>query len=234
MKVEYNKEHMAKSIGRSMSISTKFSIEICDQIRNKKVSRAKTILQDAIALKKAIPLRKFNKDIAHKTKIGPGKFTPKACAEILSLVESAEANAQFKGLNTSNLIIILAIANRAAKQWHYGRKRRRKMKRTHVEIIVAEGKDSKKSKTEDKSQKPRGSGGLEAKPQSKPSPKKEETTKVKQVVEKKETKPKQEKKPVVEKSQSKDKPKLSSENEKGLEKTKTSQKETKPSKEDKK
>ncbi len=209
VEVKYNKEHMAKSTGRSMSVSTKYAIEICDQIRNKKISKAKKILQDVIELKKAIPLRKFNKDTPHQKGVGPGRYPQKACGEILSLVESAEANAQFKGLNTSNLVIITAIANKAAKQWHYGRKRRRKMKRTHIEIIVAEGKDEKKK---------------EAK---KPAAKKEAPAK--------ESKPKAEVKNDDKKPEKKEsKPKLSSENEKGLEKTKASQKEAKPSKEDKK
>jgi len=220
MKVEYNKEHMAKSVGRSMSISTKFAIEICDQIRNKKVSRAKTILQEAIELKKAIPLKKFNKDIAHKTKIGPGKFAPKACTEILSLVESAEANAQFKGLNTSNLVIIAAIANKAAKQWHYGRKRRRKMKRTHLDIIVAEGKDEKKK--EEKTKAPtKKEVPTETKAVGSGEPKEQKKAQEKPIpsIEKEKMAPaKTETKSEAKKSQSKEKPKQ----------------EAKPSKEDKK
>jgi len=123
---KYNKEHMAKVVGRAVSISTKDSIEICSSIRGKKLSRAKELLQQAVELKKAIPIKRFKRGIPHKTRIGPGRYLKKASQEILTLLESVEANAQFKGLNTADLIIIKAVANKASTQWHYGRQRRRK------------------------------------------------------------------------------------------------------------
>jgi len=128
----------AKACGRSLPISTKHSIEIGNLIRGEKLDYSKKILNEVIAKKKAVPLKRFNKGAGHKKKIGPGRYPEKASLEILKLLESAEANAQFKGLNTANLIISSISANRASTQWHYGRQRRRKMKRTHIDIIVRE------------------------------------------------------------------------------------------------
>src|SRR3989338_5312982 len=147
---DYNKEHMARAVGVALPISYKHSYEVCNFIKNKNLSDAKQILQDVVEKKVAVPYKRFDFDLSHKKKIGPGRFPEKTSLELIKLLESVEANAQFKGLNTSNLVIIHLSAHKAAKSWHYGRFSRRKMKRTHVEICVeekkAEGKKQKETK----------------------------------------------------------------------------------------
>jgi len=149
---DYNKEHMARCIGIGLPISKKDSIEICDFIRGKKISWIKEQLKKVIEIKKPIPIRKFNGDRGHKTKIGPGKYPKKAAGEILKLIEGVEANAQFKGLNTADLVLYHASANKGATQWRYGRQRRRKAKRTNITFIIKEGvsKDSRDKKPKQK------------------------------------------------------------------------------------
>ena len=145
---DYVKEHMARAIGRSLPISTKVSVEICNNIKKKSLARAKQILADAISLKVPIKYTRFTNGAGHKKGIGAGKFPQKAASEILKMLLSVEANAQFKGINTSNLILKHISANNAGNTWRYGRHRRRKMKRTNIEIIVEETK--RKSKTAEK------------------------------------------------------------------------------------
>ncbi len=141
----YNKELMARAVGRDLSISTKQSVEICNFLRNKKLETAKSILQGAIQKKKPIPFKRYNKDMGHKRgNIAAGRYPVKACEQILSLIESVEANAQFKGLSTGNLVLKFIKASKARRPWHFGRKRRRKMKRSHIEVIVEEGVEKKK------------------------------------------------------------------------------------------
>lgn len=135
---DYNKESMARAIGMVLPISFKQSVEICSFIKNKNVSDAKKVLNDAAEKKAAIPFRRYNWDLGHKKKIGPGRYPEKASREFIKLIDAVESNAQFKGLNTSNLIITHISAHKAGKAWHYGRQSRRKMKRTNVEIIVEE------------------------------------------------------------------------------------------------
>ena len=135
---EFDKSVMARAQGLSLPISRKQSIEICSFIRGKGIAYAKSVLQGAIDEKKAIPFRKYNMNTPHKRKIGPGKYPVKSSMEILKLIESAEANAQFKGLNTSRLHIRHISANHAPKALHFGRKSRRRMKRTNIEIVVEE------------------------------------------------------------------------------------------------
>ena len=142
----YNQEHMARAVGMALPVSFKHSFEICNFIKNKNVSDAKKILQNVIEKKTAVPFRRYNLDLGHKKKIGPGRYPERASKQFIKLIETVEANAQFKGLNTSNLVIAHISSHKAAKSWHYGRKSRRRMKRTNVEIVVEE----KSKKTDDK------------------------------------------------------------------------------------
>jgi large subunit ribosomal protein L22 len=183
-------ENQAKAFGDGLPISTKVSVEICRQVRNKRLQRAKDILQDAIDMKKPIPFKKMH-GCGHRPGIGPGRYPIKACTEILKLLNSAEANAQFKGLSVKNLVITKIVPNEPEQQWHYGRLRRRKHKRTTIEIVlteVAEKKAEKKEeKTEGKKEEPKKAEvkpKVEAKPEAKkeevkpkPEPKKEEKPK---------------------------------------------------------
>lgn len=134
----YNQEHMARAIGMALPVSFKQSVEICRFIENKDVNKAKKLLQEVIDKKSAIPFKRFNFDLGHKKRVGPARYPQKASKEIIKLIENVEANAQFKGLNTSNLVIAHISAHKSGKAWHFGRKTRRRMKRTNIEIIVEE------------------------------------------------------------------------------------------------
>lgn len=132
-----NEKH-AKAIGRDLPVSLKHSIEVCNLIRNKSVEKAKKILQDIMEKKMAVPYRKFQQDLAHRKNIGPGRYPVKTCKNIFDMLKGAEANAVFKGLG-KDLFIKSIVPQTGAKQWHYGRKRRRQMKRTNIEIVLEEG-----------------------------------------------------------------------------------------------
>ncbi len=136
---KYDKENMARAVGIALPISTKQSVEVCAKLRNKKLDSAKKILADAIKKKRPIRFTRFHGDTGHKRgKLGPGRYCVKTCTEILKLLNAAETNAQHKGLSTASLEICHICAHKAGKQWHYGRFRRRRMKRTHVEIYLKE------------------------------------------------------------------------------------------------
>ncbi|MBW2966034.1 50S ribosomal protein L22 [Candidatus Woesearchaeota archaeon] len=170
-------EDIAKAVGVALPISTKQSIEICALIRRRSLAKAKKRLIDAINKKSAIPFKRFNDNIAHKKgNIAAGKYPEKACTHILKLLEAVEANAQFKGLNTSNLLITHICAHKAGGQWHYGRQRRRKMKRTTVEVVVKEAAEKEKKK---EVSKPKAEEKAVKKEIKKPEVKKEEKVKTK-------------------------------------------------------
>lgn len=132
-------ENTAKCVGMDLGISTKQSIEICNHIRGRDIIVAKKILNDAIALKKAIPFRRFTNGIGHrKGDIASGSYAPTACKSILKIIESAESNAQYKGINTSNLVLSHISAQKGTSRYRYGRKSRQKMKSTHIEVVLEE------------------------------------------------------------------------------------------------
>jgi large subunit ribosomal protein L22 len=161
---DYNQETMARAVAVSVSISTKHCIEISNRLRGKKLSTAKRILNDAVDMKKAISFTRFNKGLGHKKAVGPGRFVVKAAGEVLRLLESCEANAQQKGLNTNSLKIIHINTNYASRPWHYGRQRRRRTKRSHIEVVMQEMEPvTKKQKNDKKETKPEGKPMVEKK-----------------------------------------------------------------------
>jgi len=152
----YDEKNMARAVGTSMQISTKQAIEVCSAIRNKPVTRAKRMLENAIDKKEAIKYTRFTAGAGHKRGIGPGKYPINTCKSILMLVSSAEKNAQNKGLS-ENLSIIHISAQQGPQQMKFGRQSRRMYKRTHVEVVLGEkglkGGKGKKAKTKQSEQK---------------------------------------------------------------------------------
>ncbi len=175
-------EHTAKVNGTALNISTKKSIEICSFIRNKNLQEAKKMSRDVISFKRSVPFRRFNADLGHKKgKEGPASYPIKAAKGVTKLLESVEANAQFKGLG-KDLVIKHIKADLASRPWHSGRQRRRKMKRTNIEIIVEESVEEKKKEVKK---------DVKDKREIKEKPKKEET-KEKEIKLKKEEEKKEE------------------------------------------
>lgn len=132
-------EHsIAKASSFGLPISAKFSYEVLNFIRHKELTKAKGLLHEVITMKKAVPFKRYNRDLGHKAGIGPGRYPLKAIESILSVLESAEANAENLGLDAKNLYVHEASASLGSRPWHGGRKRRRHMKRTNLTIVVKE------------------------------------------------------------------------------------------------
>ena len=144
---------MARAVGVALPISFKLSVEVCNFIRRDTVKLAISKLEKVAKLKMAVPFRRFDFDLGHKRKIGPGRYPVKVSKELIKLIQSAEANAQFKGLNTSNLAIAHLSVHRCGKSFHYGRQSRTIMKRTSVELVVEERKEKPENKAVKKSMK---------------------------------------------------------------------------------
>jgi len=137
-KIEEPKEHFAIAKSLNLPISTKQSYEIANFLRGKELNKAKVILEDVLKKKIAIPYRRYNRDTGHKPGIASGRYPEKASKAFLMLLNSVEANADNKGLDTGNLIISELRSTQGTQQWHAGRLRRRRMKRTHLYIKVEE------------------------------------------------------------------------------------------------
>ena len=109
---EADPDTSAKAIGKEMPISPKFTREICGMIRGMKVNKAIDTLEGVIALETPVPLKRYNKRVSHKQGVGPGRYPKKAAAAVLGVIKSAVANAEYKGLNTDDMVIRTITASR--------------------------------------------------------------------------------------------------------------------------
>jgi len=134
-----NKDHTAMVYGVSLPISTKASVELCNFIRYKKVSKIKKELTQVLSLKLPVPFNRYNWDLCHKKGIySSARYPVKTSKFLLSLLNSLEKNAELKGLDINKLVIIKAIANKSEKRAHHGRSLGTRMKNTHIELIAEE------------------------------------------------------------------------------------------------
>ncbi|MFH0956271.1 MAG: uL22 family ribosomal protein [Candidatus Aenigmatarchaeota archaeon] len=109
--------------GRGLRVSTKNSELICGQIRGKSLPKAKALLQRLV----------------DRTDSLKGRYYTNATTEILSLLNSAENNAEVKGLKNDRLIVN-ASAHQGFSLYRPRRfkLRRQKRKVTHIQVVLQE------------------------------------------------------------------------------------------------
>jgi large subunit ribosomal protein L22 len=138
---------VAKAKANELNMSPKHSIEIAGFIRHKRVNDAIAYLNEVIKLKKAIPFRYFNRNVAHKRGLpgnwDAGRYPVKASKEYIRILESVKKNAEYLGLDAENLEIIHASANRGRAQKAFfpramGRASPKVRESVNIEIIVRE------------------------------------------------------------------------------------------------
>jgi large subunit ribosomal protein L22 len=136
----------AKASGRELRVSHKHAREVCKTINGMKLEQAKDYLQQVILKKKAVPFARFNKHVPHRhglEKAYAGRFPVKTATEILKILEGAEANAEYKGLDVEQLRIVHASAYPGMKIKRFiprafGRSSPRYNTLTHVELVLEE------------------------------------------------------------------------------------------------
>ena len=138
---------IAKAKANELNVSPKHSIEIATFIRHQRVNDAISYLKDVIGLKKAIPFRRFNRNVAHKRGLpgtwDAGRYPVKASKEYIRVLESVKKNAEYIGLDADNLEIIHVSANRGRAQKSFfpramGRATPKVRETVNIEIIVRE------------------------------------------------------------------------------------------------
>jgi|SRR3989344_70929 len=129
---------------KGLPVSTKMSIEVCDNIRHKNLSTARRILNDVLSMKRALPIGRFNHDLCHKPGMAAGRYPLSTASHFLKLVNSLEKNAENKGLNTKNLVITFAKADRGERRIKASRRGRACAKNTHIELHAEERSSEKK------------------------------------------------------------------------------------------
>ena len=141
-----NPEKTAKASGRELKISHKAAREVCKAINGRMLNEAKEYLRDVIAKKRAIPYTRYNKKLPHRrglVKSFSGRYPIKASQQILNVLQSAQANAENKGLDVDRLRIIHAAAYQGMKLKRYtprahGSASPKYDTLSHVEIVLDE------------------------------------------------------------------------------------------------
>jgi len=142
---DYDPDRMARASGRDLRISPKHSIELLREIRGMKFNDAIRYLDDVIAKRRPVPMKRFNDSQGHKPGrgFGPGRYPVKVAKAIKKVLLNAKNNAEQKGLDPDRLRIVHAAAQkgpvlRGYIPKAYGRATQFNEETTHVEIVVEE------------------------------------------------------------------------------------------------
>jgi large subunit ribosomal protein L22 len=123
-------------------------VEICRAIKGKKLEKAKEYLRRVIEGNRAVPFRRYKKGVAHRkgiTKAYAGRYPVKAASQILKVLEDAQSNAEYKGLNVEKLFIKHIAARRGRViegiiPRAMGRASAFNTPTTNIEVILEEGR----------------------------------------------------------------------------------------------
>ena len=132
--------------GRDLRIKPKTAREICNHINGMKLEAAKSFLEDVIDKKKAVPYYRYRGKVGHRKQLqghDAGRFPENAAGEILKILSSVEANAEFKGLYADRLKIVHMAAHRGRVirkfiPRAFGRASPYYKHLTHIEVAVEE------------------------------------------------------------------------------------------------
>jgi large subunit ribosomal protein L22 len=145
------KADTARAMLTNAPVSLKFSVEVCNQIKTMPVNRAIAFMKRINAHEEFLPLRVYNKKVAHRkgdsrAGVKSGRFPEKVATEFIKLLELAKSNADNLGLDAEKLLIIHIYANAGINRFSYQSKGRiagkaRRRNATNIEVIVQEMKN---------------------------------------------------------------------------------------------
>jgi len=143
---EIDPDKTVKASGRDLRVSPKHAREVCKTIKGMKLDQAKKYLRQVMEKKKPVPFRRYKKKVGHRHGMEnafAGRYPVKAAQKILKVLEGAEANAEYKGLDAERLRIIHASAYPGMKIKRYterafGRSSPRFETLCHVELVLEE------------------------------------------------------------------------------------------------
>ncbi len=110
--------HVRASI-RESDISHKHAREIALAVKGLTVEKARNFLEEVVDHKIAVPFRRYNNEVAHRSNIrdgfSAGRFPKKASNEFLRLLDNLESNAEYKGMDLDRLAIVSCVIHKGTK-----------------------------------------------------------------------------------------------------------------------
>ncbi len=139
--------NVARARGIEIPMSPKKTYEVLNAIRGLPVDRAETFLEDVVALKRAVPFRRYNQEVSHKRGTGPGRYPRKVARSVLQVLRNARENAEYEGLDADLLVVKVAASARgrirkASMPRAHGRATSWNEQTTNVEIVLVERKET--------------------------------------------------------------------------------------------
>jgi large subunit ribosomal protein L22 len=145
----YDKAKHVRASIREKDISHKHSREIAVAIKGMSIEKAREFLESVIARKVAVPYRRYNMEVAHRSNIRDGffagRFPQKAAHEFLKLLDNLESNAEYKGMDLDRLRIVNSAVHKGTKLQRFqpramGRSSPKYDTLVHVELVAQEAR----------------------------------------------------------------------------------------------
>ncbi|MCP4761320.1 MAG: 50S ribosomal protein L22 [archaeon] len=143
-----DKDKTAIASGRDLKVSHKNTREVTNTIKGMTLEQAKNFLAGVIMMEQAVPFKRHNKEVGHRKglkefKWASGRFPEKSARMVYEVLSNAEANAEYKGLDTERCRIIHSATNQGRKIKRYierahGRSTPFVDTLVHIEIVLLE------------------------------------------------------------------------------------------------
>ncbi|CAE6499882.1 MAG: 50S ribosomal protein L22 [Candidatus Nitrosotenuis sp.] len=137
-------KHVRASV-REKGISHKHAREVAKMINGLSIEKARDNLQEVIALKRAVPFRRYKNEVGHRSDTGvmSGRYPQKTATEFIKLLDNLEANAEYKGMDLDRLKIISAVTHKGVIVKRFtpraqGRATPKNNVLTHIELVAQE------------------------------------------------------------------------------------------------
>lgn len=144
----FDKTKHVRAAIREKDVSHKHSREVAVAVKGMSIEKARDFLNNVIAKKIAVPYRRYNNEVAHRSNVRDGffagRFPQKSAKEFLKLLDNLETNAEYKGMDLDRLRIISAVVHKGTKLERFtpramGRTSPKFDTLVHVELVAQEG-----------------------------------------------------------------------------------------------
>jgi large subunit ribosomal protein L22 len=143
----FDKSRNVRASLREKDISHKHAREIAVAIKGMSIEKAREFLENVVARNIAVPYRRYNNEVAHRSNIQDGffagRYPQKAAREFIRLLDNLESNAEYKGMDLDRLRIASAAVHKGTKLKRFqpramGRSSPRFNTLVHVELVARE------------------------------------------------------------------------------------------------
>ena len=143
----FDKTKHVRAALREKDISHKHARGIALAIKGMSIEKAREFLENVIAKRIAVPFRRYNNEVAHRSNIRDGffsgRFPKKAAGEFLRLLDNLESNGEYKGMDLDRLKIVSAVVHKGTKLERFtpramGRSSPKIDTLVHVELVAQE------------------------------------------------------------------------------------------------